>query len=310
MKHSGLTRSLVNLSTRLLVYLSTCLLFSCQTDGEYADWTGRVTPLRAEFKYIADPEARFAVEYDGMELADMLPYDNGMWGLAYVSKSSVYVNESRMSGLLRVYRLGEGEPTLDMEERIDVLPVIVAGGGYGAGVYSAVNLVQLAAGSPVQVMHTPEQPADSSAIALQFFYGDARQPDAVTISLLAVDQYSLMMKSYKLDNVPDTMKATVGEIALRRGELSETVTLNLNQFGDANKGLEAKFYYRVSDPDGAVLQDYKAASTATNAAEIKAEVLTQKRTRPVYKSAVMQWEYKSEAVVFASPKVLMTGEKW
>jgi hypothetical protein len=106
------------------------------------------------------------------------------------------------------------------------------------------------------------------------------------------------------------MKAAVGEIALRRGELSETVTLNLNQFGEANRGLEARFYYRVSDPEGAVLQDYRAASAAANSAEIKAEVLASKRTHPIYQSAIMQWEYKSAAVPFASPKVLMNGEKW
>jgi hypothetical protein len=281
-------------------------LTSCQTDGEHADWTGRVTPLRAEFKYLADPEARFAVEYEGMELADTLPYSTERWGLQYVSKSSVYVKESQMSGMLRVYRLGDGERTLDMEESVNISPVVVV----RADNYSTVNLLQLAAGSPVEVMHTPETPADSSAIALQLFYGDARQPDEVKISLLAVDQYSLMTKSYKLDNVPDTMKAAVGEIALRRGELSETVTLNLNQFGEANRGLEAKFYYRVSGSDGAVLQDYRAASSAANSAEIKVEVPSQKRTRPVYRSAVMQWEYKSAAVPFASPKVLMNGEKW
>lgn len=283
-------------------------LTSCQTDGEYAEWTGRVTPLRAEFKYLADPEARFAVEYEGMELADMLPYDNR--GLQYVSRTSVYVKESQMSGMLRVYRLGDGERTLDMEESVNISPAVVGSSQFGANVYSTVNLVQLTAGSPVQVMHSPETPADSSAIALQIFYGDARQPDEVKISLLAVDQYSLMTKSYKLDNVPDTMKAAVGEIALHRGELSETVILNLNQFGEANRGLEAKFYYRVSDPEGAVLQDYRAASSAATSAEIKVEVPSQKRTRPVYRSAVMQWEYKSAAVPFASPKVLMNGEKW
>lgn len=279
-------------------------LTSCQTDGEHADWTGRVTPLRAEFKYLADPEARFAVEYEGVELADTLPYDNR--GLQYLSRTSVYVKESQMSGMLRVYRLGNGGRTLDTEENINISPVVVV----RADNYSTVNLLQLAVGSPVQVMHSPETPADSSAIALQFFYGDDRQPDEVKISLLAVDQYSLMTKSYKLDNVPDTMKAAVGEIALHRGELSETVTLNLNQFGEANRGLEAKFYYRVSDPEGAVLQDYRAASSAATSAEIKVEVPSQKRTRPVYRSAVMQWEYRSAAVPFASPKVLMNGEKW
>lgn len=283
---------------------------SCETDGEHAAWSGRTTPLKAEFKYIADPEARFAVEYDGMVLADTIPYDNR--GLQYVSKSTALVNENRMSGMLRVYRLENGERNLDMEESIDISPVVVRLGG-AANAYSTVNLLQFSMGAPVEVMHTPETPADSTAIALQFFYGDARQPEEVKISLLAVDQYSLMTskpKTYTLDNVPDTMKVEAGEIALRRGELSKTVTLDMNLFGAANKGMEAKFYYRVSTPDGAVLQDYRAASTAANSAEIKAEVLVTKRTRPIYKSAVMQWEYKSAAVPFTSPRVLMNGEKW
>lgn len=287
---------------------------SCQTDGEHADWTGRVTPLRAEFKYLADPEARFAVEYEGMELADTLPYSTEMWGLQYVSKSSVYVKESLTSGMLRVYRLGDGGRILDMEESVNISPVVVGSSQSGANVYSTVNLVHFAAGSPVEVMHTPETPADSSAIALQLFYGDARQPDEVKISLLAVDQYSLMTskpKTYTLANVPDTMKVELGEIALRRGELSETVTLDLHLFGEANRGLAAKFYYRVYGIDGTLLQDYMAASTAANSAEIKPELMSKNKIpRPVYQSAVMQWEYKSAAVPFASPKVLMNGEKW
>jgi hypothetical protein len=286
------------------------LLASCQTDGEYAEWATRTTPVRAEFKYLAEAEARFAVEYDGKVVADTLPYSKP-GRIANVS-DVIYLNENRMNGLLRVYRLGNGERILETEEEIVISPVIVGPGGSNNNPYSAINLVQLAAGSPVQVMHSPETPADSSAIALQFFYGDGRQPEKVRISLLAVDQYSLITKQYKLANVPDTMKVETGEIALRRGELSETVTLDLNLFGeDLNKGLAAKFYYRVSDPDGHLLQDYKPASSAANAAEIKPESVTKNKIpRPVYQSAVMQWGYKSAAEPFASPTVLLNGEKW
>jgi hypothetical protein len=40
----------------------------------------RTTPVRIEFKYLADPSAQFAVEYAGEEVADTLPYDNGKYG--------------------------------------------------------------------------------------------------------------------------------------------------------------------------------------------------------------------------------------
>jgi hypothetical protein len=291
---------------------------SCQTDGEYAGWTERTTPLRAEFIYVADTAARFAVEYDGMELADTLPYRT-MWGqneiLVLQGRGLAFLSENRMKGLLRVYRLENGERILDMEEDINISPVVVTGGNAGSrgylGVYSAVNLAQLVAGAPVQTVQTPELPADSTAIALQFFYADDRQPDEVRISFLTVDQYSVLMKSYKLENVADSMKADAGEIALHRGELSETLTFDLNHFGEANKGLAAKFYYRVSDRDGNILQDYKAASAATNSIEIKPEATQRNKIPvPVYKSALMQWEYRSEAMPFASPKVLINGEKW
>jgi hypothetical protein len=302
---NSFTRRLVN-SSLLLVFLTGIAgnFFSCQTDGEYADWTGSGTPVRAEFKYLADPEARFAVEYAGMEIADTIPY-NGQ----YLGRQIVNLSESQMSGLLRIYRLENGERILETEEQIRIAPLVITGDA--RYVYAAITLVQLAAGSPVQALSIPETPADSSAIALQFFYADERQPGEVRVSLLAVDQYSLIVKSYKLDNVPDTMKAEAGEIVLRRGEVSETVVLNLNHFGEANKGLAAKFYYRVYDADGNLLQDYKAASSVAKAAEIKFEAVTKNKIPyPVYKSTVMQWEFQAEDTPFASPKTILNGDKW
>jgi hypothetical protein len=283
------------------------ILAACQTDGEYAGWTGRTTPVKAEIKYLADPDARFAIEYEGMELADTLPYVWSFGILMYESRQTVYVDENHMKGLLRVYRLENGERIPDMEKQVSVVPVVQG----RLETYSFITLVQLAAGGPLQVLSVPETQADSSSIALQFFYSDERQPEEVSVSLLAVDQYSLIMKSYKLDNVPDTMKVEVGEIALHRGELSETTVLNLNHFGEASKGLAAKFYYRVYDAAGNLLQDYKAASSAAKTAEIKPESIKRNSIYcPVYKSAVMQWEFQAEDTPFASPKTIMTGEKW
>jgi hypothetical protein len=300
-------RSLKTLQLSILIVMAG-ILAACQTDGEYAELMNRITPIRAEFKYIADPEARFAVEYAGVEL--------GVFTLSgSQSRNTVYVNENRMNNLLRVYRLENDERKLDMEEQVGVLPVVVGGSGnYGDNVYSAISLVQLSAGSPVQVLPTPETPADSSSIALQFFYSDALQPEEVKITILAVDQYSLITtkpKTYVLDSVPDTMKAEVEEINLRRGEISETMVLNLYQFKNPTAQLAARFFYRVSDSAGNVLQDYKVGSTSTNSAEIKpASALKNKIPYPTYKSAIMRWTYKSATEPFASPVVLQDGEKW
>jgi hypothetical protein len=284
---------------------------ACQTDGEYADnLVGRVTPVQAEFKYIADPEARFAVEYADVELSDTLPYDH-VSGRQFKSRGVAYIKENSMSNLLRVYRLENGKRIPDLEAQVEVLPVVVQGDG---GNNSMINLAQLAAGSPVQILSVPEAPTDSSSIAVQFFYGDASQPEEVKITILAVDNYSLTQKkpTYTLSNVPEELKDTVTIINLRRAELSEPVVLNLNIFGEINeKKLAAKFYYCVHNAaDNSLLQDYKVSSSTTNAAEINPEASTIIKTHPVYKSAVMQFTYKDASMKFASPKTLARGEKW
>ncbi|MDR0680556.1 MAG: hypothetical protein LBG15_01715 [Dysgonamonadaceae bacterium] len=189
----------------ILITMAVCFA-ACQTDGEYADdLVGRITPVQVEIKYLADPEARFAVEYADIELSDVLPRYH-ISGLQYRSLRTAYIKENSMSNLLRVYRMENGERTMDLEEQVEVLPVVVQGDG---NVSSMINLVQLAAGNHVQILSVPEAPADSSAIALQFFYGDGRQPEAVKITVLAVDQYSLITakpKAYVIENVPAEIK--------------------------------------------------------------------------------------------------------
>ncbi|MDR0768403.1 MAG: hypothetical protein LBE71_00615 [Dysgonamonadaceae bacterium] len=288
-----------------LVLMGLAICFTaCQTDGEYTPSMDRVTPVKAEFKYIADPDARFAVEYAGVELSDTLPYifNNGLGTVRFDSKKTAYVSENSMSNLLRVYRLENDERIVDMEAQVDVSAVST-----GFTIPSA----QLAADSPVQILSVPEAATDSSSTAVQFFYGDPSQPEEVDITILAVDQYSLLMKSYNLNNVHDTMKAEVGEINLQRGELSERVVLNFYQFKNPSGQAAAKFYYRVYDGEGTLLQDYKAASSATNAAEIKPEsAVRNKIPYATYKSAIMQFTYKDTSMQFASPTELLKGEKW
>jgi hypothetical protein len=60
--------------------------------------------------------------------------------------------------------------------------------------------------------------------------------------------------------------------------------------------LAARFFFRVSDPADNLLQDYKAASALANSAKIKpASAVKNKIPYPTYKSAIMQWTYKSGA---------------
>lgn len=288
-------------SWRGLFFFFFLLFASCQTEGDYYMQEEGVAPVKAEFKYMADTDARYRVEFGGLTLADTLP---NQW----MSSVPVYVKESGLTDMLRIYRLADGARTLESETEYTFKPFPVNPSSSDA---ASVSLVQLAAGAPVQVLQEPKTPADSAAIALQFFFADERVPERVKITIMAVDQYSLILKNYKLGNVPDDMKTEAAEVELTRGVLSETVELNLNFYGEVNNGLAARFLYKVSDAGGTILQDYKVGSSAVATVEIKPESKTvNKKPRPVYQSAVMQWTYQSEAVPFATPKVLMNGEKW
>ncbi len=130
---------------------------------------------------------------------------------------------------------------------------------------------------------------------------------------MAVDQYSLLIKGNRLDNVPDSMKTVVKEFTLTPGKLSDGIPLNVDYYAGINRGLPARFFYRISDAsNGTVIQDYKAGNSASSTAEIK--LSTVKRNNipyPVYKSSLMQWEYQPEEMIpFASPAVLINGNKW
>jgi hypothetical protein len=185
------------------------------------------------------------------------------------------------------------------------------------GLYNFINLLQLSADAPVQVWQLPETPADSAAIAVQLFYGDARQADEVKITILAVDQYALLMKSNKLANVPDTMKTEVAELELNRVQLSREALLNINLYGrlgadgkPVSKGLAARFFYRVTGSDGTLIQDYNVANAEIKITSAQKDRNSYKVPFPTYKSAVMQWIYKSETIPFGSPTVTIQGDKW
>jgi hypothetical protein len=202
-----------------------------------------------------------------------------------------------------------------MNEQVDISPIVIsrsAGNGGDGEAYYTIPLTQLTAGSPVQILNLPPAPpaTDSSCIALQFFYGDPAQPEAVDITILAVDKYSLAAKSGNINNVHDTMKAVVSERTLHKGELSEMAVLNLYQFKHsvATRVDAARFFYRITKLNGDILQDYPAKADS-NSPEIKPEPSKTIKTRPVYKSAIMQFKYGSNRP-FNSPEPLLYGEKW
>jgi hypothetical protein len=286
----------------ILTGLTVCL-FACQTDGEDAGFlVDRVTPVKAEFKYLADPEARFAVEYAGVEVDNSLPFTNEIGMIRYESKKTAYIKENSMSNLLQVYRFENDERIIDMEAQVDV-PAVSTG--------FTIPLVQLAAGSPVQVLNMPEAATDSNSIAVQFFYADPSQPEEVKLTILAVNRPSLDDAFNRLNNVPANAKDTMETITLRRSELNEPVILNPNLFKDSNSGLAARFFYKVSDLDGGILQNYPN-DVGNNPPEIK--IITRQTINftsySEYKSAIMRFGYKSAAEVFASPVTLLNGEKW
>ena len=288
------------------------LMFSsCQTDEEYVEWNDRMTPVRPAFVYMADNTARYAVEYAGIQLADSLPYWSSRTSSLTFTADRSYLRPSQLNSLLRVYRLEKGERILELEEELSISPLVVP----KADTYAAIGLIQLSAGAPVQVLTMNDNPADSTVASILFFYADGQQAlgaDSVRISIMAVDQYSLLIKGNRLDNVPDSMKTVVEEFTLAPGKLSDNIRLNVDYYTGINKGLPARFFYRISDAsNGTVIQDYKAGNSASSTAEIK--LSTVKRNNipyPVYKSSLMQWEYQSEEIPFASPAVLIDGDKW
>jgi hypothetical protein len=293
------------------------LLFSsCSTDGEYAYWEERTVPVMAFFQYMADNSVRYEVEYNNTVLADSLPYYSTVSGIGMVYSSvSNYLRESWLNDTLRVYRLQNGGRSLELEQQLTLSPVVIRGSGQNT--YSAINLLQFSADAPVQVFQTPETPADSSIIALQFFYANNAQPEQVKMTILAVDQYALLVKSNKLANVADSMKTVVAEFDLAKAVLSGAIELNLNLYGrlgangkPISNGMAARFFYKVTDAGGTLIQNYDATN-----AEIKVTSTTKIKNgvsipRPTYKSGVMQWGYKSATVPFATPTAIINGDKW
>jgi hypothetical protein len=282
----------------ILTGLAVCLA-ACQTDGEDAGFIGRVTPVGAEFKFIADPTAEFVVEYAGVEI------DN--------NKKVAYIKENNMSNLLQVYRVENDKRTLELKEQVEVSPVIIKNNAdIDINKRFTIQLAQLAAGSPVQLLNAPPAPpsTDSSSIAVQFFYGDVNQPEEVKITILAIDQYSRALLISEGVSVPANMKDTITEINLQRGKLSEPVVLDLYRFKNNVYQMAAQFFYEVSDPVGnTILQDYSDI-TNNNPVEIK---ISSKRKNSIpysdYKSAIMQFEHKDN-ILFASPVTVLNGEKW
>jgi hypothetical protein len=282
---------------------------SCQTDEEYVEWNEHITPVCPAFVYMADNTARYAVEYAGIQLADSLPYWSPRTSRLTFTADRSYLRPSQLNSRLRVYRLEEEGRVLELEEELSVSPIVVP----RSDTYTTIGLIQLSAG--VQVLEMNSSGADSTVTSLLFFYADDRQApgaDSIRITVLAVDQYTLLIKGNRLDNVPDTMKTVTEEFTLAPGKLSDDIQLNADYYSGINRGLPARFFYRISDAsNGTVIQDYKVGSSASSTAEIKLSAVKRDNIPyPVYKSSLMQWKYQSEEIPFASPEVLINGDKW
>ncbi|MFT3739448.1 MAG: hypothetical protein QM786_11880 [Breznakibacter sp.] len=271
---------------------------SCETNGDY-ETTDSFSTISTQLAYVADNSASYYIKF-GQTAFDTLSGTRMTSGKKYVA-----LNE--MTDHLRAWLLNnDGTPTLQLDTMLTVKPT------------SVVNLIQVAPGGTLQLIDTQLTPADSASTAVRFFYADELQApgsEELLITVLAVDQYALMTTkpSYSIDNVAESLKTVVAELELSRGTLSVAVELNVNLYGNMNKGLSARFFYRIADAEtGVVIQDYRAGSTSsTSTAEIKIESARKNNVPyPTYKSYVMQWTYKSEAIPFASPTVLMRGERW
>ena len=282
----------------ILAYFLIGTLVSCQTEAPY-DGEDSYSTLSAKIAYMADNDVRYHIMFGDTDFDTLSVHKMQSTGRHYRA-----VDE--MTEKLKVWSVADDGSELLLIDSLLVLKPL-----------STINLIQVASGAVPELIDPELTPTDSTSTAVRFFYADALQTsgaDKVKVTILAVDQYALILKSYKIANVHDTLKTVVGEPELSLGELSDPIELNVNLYGKGgiNKGLSARFFYRITDAaTGMLIQDYVATSSITTSAEIKVES-ARKNNMPyaVYKSYVMQWKYKSVALPFNSPEVLMRGEKW
>lgn len=298
------TISIKSWGTLLLIFV---LLTSCDTQGDYLS-TDTYTTISARLSYAVD-SVSYQINF-GNRTLDTLP---SFPILSWEAKVGYYA-QNELTDTLKVWKLTSGNPA---ELQLDTVVSIAPRGTF--------NFMQVASGVPLQLVKDAATLTDNSHCQLQFFYADPLQPQQVTIDMLAVDQYSLLLKGGKLASLPDTAKSVIATFTLSRNQLSEPVIFNIQQFARFNKGLSAKFFYRITDTaTGTLLQDYNTKNYNAAASSKVAEIyipLTKRNAKdyPMYKSFIMKWDYKSTALSFGTPPInlneldnylLAKGDKW
>jgi len=289
----------------LLFIIILLLLTSCETQGDYLS-TDTYTTISARLSYAVD-SADYRVDFGNRKLATL---SSG----STLGSNLEYYAQDELTDSLKVWKIRDGEPAeLLLDTVVSIAPL------------GTFNFMQVAAGVPLQLVKDAAELTDSSQCQLQFFYTDPLQPERVTIDMLAVDQYAILLKGGKLASLPDTAKTVIASITLSRNKLSEPVIFNIQQFTRFNKGLSAKFFYRITNATtGTLLQDYNTKNYSSAASAKVAEIyipLTKRNGKeyPAYKSFIMKWVYKSAELSFGTPPInladldeylLAKGDKW
>lgn len=270
------------------------LLFSCDTDGT-PEITQTLTTVSVKLDYMENPDVRYRVQFGDVVIADTLPrVINEEQGLTSPQSLPAYINIKQLTQSLKVWKLGNGEQTLVLDTEVT------------ASENGVISLLQLTDDGGISYFQPVFPPKDKTTQTIaQVVYSEDEQPDEVSVSILAVDYYSLLVASNNINNVSFSRKKIIAEFNLSKSVVSPPITLDLDMFAGVNNNLPAQFFYRISNiQTGAIIQDYNVNN------KINVQTISGLQLNPLYKFTLFQWEYQSATMPFKKPVALINSGEW